>query len=379
MLPFKPGELARLGQVRSARGAQHGGCRALDGAQRRPQLMAHHGQELGPLALQLLERRQVLQGDHHRLDRAVGRTDRRGVDQRRDAPAVGDRQRDLLGAHGLGAAQLLRHRELGQGDLAAVAAAAGDHAEQLLDRRLRHAQRLDDPPRLPVERHEPAAPAVEDGDAYRARLDQGLEVGPGPPLVAVRAGVGDGRRRLRGEQDQDLLVGARELRPALLLAEEEVADVDVAVPHRRALHRLRHDQLGREAQLPDVGRQVRHPQRLGQVPEVREEPRSVRPRGHHRVHAGGEAGGDEVLRLPGVVDGSDHAVAGAGQRAGAVDDLAQDGLEVEAGADAQDGRRQARDAVLEHPVPLPQLVGTLLHHPSLRTRRAGRPWERRRP
>ena len=88
----------------------------------------------------------------------------------------------------------------------------------------------------------------------------------------------------------------------------------------------------------DVGRQIRHPQRLGQVPEVREQPRSVRPRGHHRVHAGREAGGDELLRLPGVVDGGDQAVAGAGQRAGAVDDLAQDGLEVEAGADAQNGR-----------------------------------------
>ena len=51
--------------------------------------------------------------------------------------------------------------------------------------------------------------------------------------------------------------------------------------------------------------------------------------------------------LPGVVDGRDQAVAGAGQLAGAVDNLPQDGLEVGAGADAQDGGAQLRDAVLE--------------------------------
>ena len=73
---------------------------------------------------------------------------------------------------------------------------------------------------------------------------------------------------------------------AFLLAEEKVADADVAVAHRRALHRLRHDQLRREAEPPDIGRQVRHAQRLEQIPEVREEPRAVRLRGHHRVHAG---------------------------------------------------------------------------------------------
>ena len=77
--------------------------------------------------------------------------------------------------------------------------------------------------------------------------------------------------------------------------------------------------------------------RLPQVPEVREQPRSVGPRGEFRVLVGGQAGGNEVVRPPGVVDGRYRAVAGAGKRAGAVDDLPQDGLEVEAGADAQGG------------------------------------------
>ena len=89
-----------------------------------------------------------------------------------------------------------------------------------------------------------------------------------------------------------------------------------------------------EAQLPDIGRQVRHPQGFLLVPEVREQPRSVRPRRHFRVLAGRQAGGDEVLRPAGVVDGRDQAEAGAGQRAGAVDDLAQDGLEVAHALDA---------------------------------------------
>ena len=50
----------------------------------------------GPLAFQLLQRRQILYGDHHGLYGAVPGMDWSGVDQRREAPAVGDRQHDLL-------------------------------------------------------------------------------------------------------------------------------------------------------------------------------------------------------------------------------------------------------------------------------------------
>ena len=58
-------ELRHLGRTEDARGAEHRGGRALDRGQRRPQLVAHHAQELGPHALQLPKRRQVLHGDHH--------------------------------------------------------------------------------------------------------------------------------------------------------------------------------------------------------------------------------------------------------------------------------------------------------------------------
>ena len=65
-----PEELQHLGRIRGRRGAQHGGRRSLDRDQGRSEFVAHHAQKLGPQPVQLLEGRQVLQGDHHRLDRA---------------------------------------------------------------------------------------------------------------------------------------------------------------------------------------------------------------------------------------------------------------------------------------------------------------------
>ena len=46
-------------------------------------------------------------------------------------------------------------------------------------------------------------------------------------LVPVRAGVGDRRRSLRRQQQQNLFVLARELAPTFLLGEKEVADQHV--------------------------------------------------------------------------------------------------------------------------------------------------------
>ena len=114
--------------------------------QRHAQLVADHAEKLGALALQLLERREVLHGDHHRGDGAVLGVDRGGVDQRGHAAPVGDRERDLLGAHRLAAAQRARERELVEGDLAPVGAPVGDDLEQLLRRLAGSAQALDDPP-----------------------------------------------------------------------------------------------------------------------------------------------------------------------------------------------------------------------------------------
>ena len=117
------------------------------------------------------------------------------------------------------------------------------------------------------------------------------------------------------------------------------------VTHGRSLQGLRRQQVGGKAERTDVGGQVPHPQRSRQVPQVLEEPRPVRPGRQQLVFVGRDAGGDEVLGLPAFVEGGDSAVSGAGQGAGALDDLVQDGVEVEAGADAQDGRAQPGDAV----------------------------------
>ena len=356
-------ELSHLGRVELRSGVQRGGGRTLDRGQRRAQLVAHHAQELGPQALQLLERRQVLQGDHHRLDRAVRRTDRRRVDQRGHAPPVRDRELDLLRAHRLGVAELVGERELVKPGLAPVASPADHDLQQLLGWAVPTAQPPDDPPRLAVERHRTAGRSIEHHHPDRRGVDQGLQVGPGPLLVAVRAGVGDRRRRLRGEQHQDLPILLRELLPTLLLAEKEVADMHPPVLHRHGLQGLRQRQLLGIAERADVGGHVRQPQRARKGLEVFEELVPVRPLRHVPALVRRQAGGDELLDRAGVVDGRDHAVAGAGQRAGAVDDLAQDGVEVEARADAQDRRAEHGDAFAQRRVLLPQFVGTV--HPSI--------------
>ena len=58
--------------LRAVRGAvpllQQGGGRTQNRGQRRAQLVTHHGHEPDPLPLQLLERRQVQQRNHNRLD-----------------------------------------------------------------------------------------------------------------------------------------------------------------------------------------------------------------------------------------------------------------------------------------------------------------------
>ena len=163
-------ELRHLGRGDEARGAERRGGRALDRGQWRAQLVAHHAQELGPHALDLPQRRQVLQGDHHRGERvvrAVRVVDRGGVDERRDAAPVRDREHDLLGPHRLGAVQRPRQRQPVECDLAPVGAPAGDDPEQLLGGLAGAAQALDDACGLAVERDQGAGPRIEHDDADR--------------------------------------------------------------------------------------------------------------------------------------------------------------------------------------------------------------------
>ena len=107
------------------------------------------------------------------------------------------------------------------------------------------------------------------------------------------------------------------------------------------------DQVGVVAERADEAGQVVHPERPRQVAHVLEEPHPVGPVQHPLVLLGGEAGGDEVPGPARLVDRRDQAVAGAGERAGALRDLAQDGVEVEARADAQDSRAQGGDPLAQ--------------------------------
>ena len=80
---------------------------------------------------------------------------------------------------------------------------------------------------------------------------------------AVRSGVGarvgDRRGGLRGEQGQHLLVLVGERLPVCLVGEEEAADVDAAVAHRRALEGAGERRGRLDAERADVAREVVDP------------------------------------------------------------------------------------------------------------------------
>ena len=61
-----------------------------------------------------------------------------------------------------------------------------------------------------------------------------------------------------------------------------------------------------------------------------------------------QAGGYGVLELPGLVEGDNPAVAGTSQRPGAVYDLLQDGVQIQALIDAKAGLNQPGQAVPEN-------------------------------
>ena len=340
-------ELHELGRAERTPGAEHGGGGPLDGGERRAQLVAHHAEEVGAHAVELLERGEVLQRDHDGLDPAVA-ADGGRAEQGGHAGPVGHREHDLLGPHPLGAAEHRRERERAQRKLAAVGAPAGDHVEEVLGGAAGLAQALDDAPSLAVERDQARRRRVEHHHADRGGVDQRLEVGARAALVAEGAGVGDGDRGLRGEQHEQFLVVRREAGGAGLLGQPEAADVFAEVAHRRALEgAVRQQAVAVEAERAEVRGQVREPDGAGEVAQALEQPRAVRPLQQAAVLGLAGAAGDEVLGLSVGVDGGDGPVAGAGQRARAVDDLAEQGRQVEAGADAHARRAQRRDALTQ--------------------------------
>ena len=227
----------------------------------------------------------------------------------------------------------------------AIGEAAGHHLKQVLGGLVRGAQALGDAPHLAVGRGRLAGAGVEHHHAHRRSFDQGFEVGPHTLFGAVGARVGDGCGGLRSEQHQHLLVVVGKRQSILLVGEEEIAHVRVAVTHRGALEGLRAHELGGEAKFADVGRQVGDPHRPFLFAPVGEQLLSVGPLGQLALLVAAEAGGDELAHLARLVEGGDRAVVRAGQRPGSVERFLQHGSEVEARAGAQDGRAQRGGAL----------------------------------
>ena len=144
----------------------------------------------------------------------------------------GNLQHDLLGPDCLTDAERPGERELLEGDLPAVAAPDGQRFQELGRRLVRGAEFTSDAERLPVERQRRSRPGVEDRDAHRGGVDQGLQVVAGALFVAVAAGVGDHHGGLGGEHGQRLLILLGELSARFDLGQEEVADALALMEHR---------------------------------------------------------------------------------------------------------------------------------------------------
>ena len=161
----------------------------------------------------------------------------------------------------------------------------------------------------------------------------------------MRSGVGDRRSRLGREHRQDLFVLARELQLSLLPGQIEIADMRAAVPNRRSHESPHRHEVVRKAERPDVGGQVPEPERFREPAEVFEELRPLGQVHQPLVLFRSQAGGDEVLELSRLIKGRDPAVAGTGQRAGALHNFMQNGIDIEALADAQTGLAQPGEAL----------------------------------
>ena len=276
---------------------------------------------------------------------------------------------DLLGLHRLPGDQGLGQGQLPQGYLTPVGPPVGEHLQQLLRRPAGLAQAVDDPPRLAVDRRHAPRLRVQDQDAHRRGVHQGLQVGPGPLLVAVAAGVGDDQGRLGGEHHQGLLILGGEL--PLLLTHVDASDALPPVTERRGqegkgrAHRHRRAELGK-AQLPDVAVEVPQPQRFTDAAELLEEQHPVGEFGELPALLGSQPGIEEVLYPPGIVEEGDDPVAGAGQRSGAVQDSLQHRLEVQALVDAQAGLAEAGQALPQRLV-FPGQITSVTHPIDLRS------------
>ena len=341
-------ELEHLGERQGRHGAEHGRGGPLDGGQRRAQLVAHHAQELRPQPVQFLQRRQVLYGHDHRDHRAVVAVDRRCVDQHRYAPPVGPprarsprrapcRRSSAPAPAGTPRGRSRARRRSGRSGSGAVPPRGGPACGR--GSTIRLASRLDDNG-CPVRASKTTTPTGEVSTSasrsVRARCTSRCVRALTIAATACEANS-TSNSSSSGVNSPPPSLPARKKLPT------RSSRWRIGTPCR-VLETIR---SGGEAERAHVVVQVSQAQRAGQVPQVLEEARPVGPGCQLLVLLRREAGGDEVLHRACVVDGHDDAVAGAGERTGAVDDLLQHRSHVEARADAQDGRAECGIALLE--------------------------------
>ena len=271
---------------------------------------------------------------------------------------VGDADDDLLGPHRLRGAHELGHRELPQGDLPPVGPLKVSTSRRSSGVWSGIPQAVDDPACLPVEGLRRSRQGVEDHHANGGGVHQRLQVGPGPPLLPVPAGVGDDQRGLGCEHHEGLLVLLGELPAALLMGQVDGADPDPQVAnrgHHQGVHRQRGQEIG-HVQCLQVAVDVRDPQRLLQPAEVLEEAQSLRHVPEPLVLLLGDTGDDERGAPEDFARDGDRPVARGRQRPGAVHHLLQHRVEVQALVDAEAGLAQARQAFPETCILPHQLV-----------------------
>ena len=112
-----------------------------------------------------------------------------------------------------------------------------------------------------------------------------------------------------------------------------------------------------KADRSGVAGDIRQSQRSLDLVQVLEEPQALGQVPESRALFGGDAGGNEGLYAPGVIEGHQRAIAGPGQRTGAVYDPLQHGIVVEIFGDAKAGFAQPGEAIPQRLIFSPQTVG----------------------